>query len=523
MHDVRYNLLTEPLLRVDRPSGTRTDCSLPAVLAQLCAGIDIELASLQAHQQHAIYAFLVQLTAILFHHGNLPAPRAGNAPTEDNLRVLLRDLCGGRDEAFCLFVKDLGQPGFMQSPVPEGNLDAYKNERLRPDELDVLATAKNLDVKKSRIARPRPEHWVYALVSLQTMQGFTGRANYGISRMNGGFGSRPYIALSPTQRMGARFLRDVGLWLNHRPQLLEDYGYDRQGAALLWQTAWDGVQQDSFGTCDPFYIEICRRVRLVLDGDSLRGFQGLSEKERLGAKEARGKTGDLWMPVNAAADKAFTASDAGLRYDVVQELLVGQDYKTPACELPSDTAANAADWTFIGRVLVRGNKTEGLHERVVPVPAKVRSRLVRKEDRDQLRERAASHVKRSSDVQSKILYPALVTLFAAGEEGRRVPRDRRPGRFTDFYVRLVDAEFFPVLWDSLDLPLVEAQIRWDERLRCFARAALEEAIRTTPLPAARREKATARAEIVFHRSARSLMTDLYAQGASSDDRTAVQQ
>lgn len=514
MDDIRYNLLTEPLLSVRMPDGTRADSCLPVVLAQLCAGEDLELAALQAHQQHAVYAFLVQLAAILFHHGKLPAPQPANAPTEDTLRSLLRSLGGDRDEPFCLFVSELGQPAFMQPPVPEGKLDAYKNERARPDELDVLATAKNLDVKKSRISRPRPEHWVYALVSLQTTQGFTGRANYGISRMNGGFGSRPYIALSPTQRMGARFLRDVRLWLARRSELLEAYGYDDNGPALLWMTAWNGVDQVSFRTCDPFYIEICRRVRLTLEGNSLRGFQGLSETERLGAKEAQGKTGDLWTPVKHAAGKAFTASDSGLRYDVVQELLLSGDYESPACVLNNEEAAMPADWTFIGRVLVRGNKTEGLHERVFPVPVKVRKRLARKEERDQLRARAQTQMQRTSDVQRKVLYPALMTLFAAGEDARGPARDRRLGRFTDFYTSMVDAEFFKELWDSLDLPLVDAQIRWDKCLRSFALAALEEAIRSTPLPAARREKAIARAEIALHRGARSLMTDLYAQGAS---------
>lgn len=522
MPDVRYNLLTEPLFRVDLPNGVRAQWCLPAILAHLCAGVDIELAALQAHQQHAVYAFLVQLTAIALHHGDMPPPQPASAPTEDCLRSLVRALCGGRDDAFFLFVKDLGQPAFMQPPVPEGNLDEFKNERVRPDELDVLATAKNLDVKKSRIARPHPEHWAYALVSLQTTQGFTGRSNYGISRMNGGFGSRPYIALAPTQRMGFRFLRDVRLWLERRPELLRDYGYEEHGPALLWRVAWDGVKQDSFRVCDPFYIEICRRVRLTLEGDTLCGFQGLSQAERLLGKEAKGDTGDLWTPVNNAASKAFTASEAGLRYDVVQELLTGQDYKSPACILqPEDTAA-PAEWVFIGRVLVRGNKTEGLHERIIPVPARVRKRLGSQEDRVHLGERAKKRVDRTVEVQRKVLYPALMTLLAAGEEERRIARDGRPGRFTDVYTHRVDVEFFEALWDSLDLPLEKAQMSWDARLRDIAYDVLQEAIRSTPLPAARREKAVARAEVCFFRNVRYLMTDLYSQGAAPDDQSSTQ-
>ena len=521
MSEVRYNLLTEPLLQVDLPDGARKACCLPAVLANLCAGVDIELAAVQAHQQHAIYAFLVQLTALALHHGNLPAPQPESALTEECLRSLLRSLGHNRDEAFCLFVNDLGLPAFMQPPVPEGNLDGYKNERARPDELDVLATAKNHDVKKSRIAYPRPEHWAYALISLQTTQGFTGRANYGISRMNGGFGSRPCIALAPTQRMGARFLRDVRLWLERRAGLLRDYSYHPQGHALLWTLPWDGIKQESLRACDPFYIEICRRVRLTLDGERLCGFQGLSEVERLSAKESKGDTGDLWTPVSQAASKAFTASENGLRYDVVRELLLGEEYKSPACALSSQDSTAPADWVFIGRVLVRGNKTEGFHERVIPVPGRIRKRLGSLEGRDYLRDLAKQQLTRAGDVQRKVLFPALLTLFTAGEQERRTARDRRLSRFTELYTDLVDGQFFETLWEAAELPVQEAQVRWDDRLHRSAYSALQEAIRSSSLPAARREKAIARAEIAFHRNARFLMTDLYEQGAPSDDRSTI--
>jgi CRISPR system Cascade subunit CasA len=49
-----------------------------------------------------------------------------------------------------------------------------------------------------------PEHWFYALLTLQTMQGFLGAGNYGISRMNGGFASRPSVGLAPSDRWGMR-------------------------------------------------------------------------------------------------------------------------------------------------------------------------------------------------------------------------------------------------------------------------------------------------------------------------------
>lgn len=518
MSEVKHNLLDEPLLRVSLPDGTENNASLPAVLAQLCAGVNLELAALQAHQQHAVYAFLVQLAAIALHRGGLSGPPTARTPNEFEFRSWLRALCGGREEGFCLYVQNLQQPAFLQPPVPEGNLEAFTSERRSPDELDILATAKNHDVKKSRIILPRPEHWVYALISLQTMQGYSGKSNYGISRMNGGFGSRPYVALVPTQRMGARFVRDVRLWLERRGELLQNYHFKEDGPSLLWLEAWDGIQQDSFRSCDPFYIEVCRRVRLIADGDRLYGLQASSQVKRLGPKDAEGDTGDLWTPVEPSTGKAFTASDKGFRYDIVHALLTDKKYDCPACVLSTEDQKTPGDWVFIGRVLVRGNKTEGLHERVVPIPVQIRRRLGSPAELDALRIRAQRQVARVAEVQSKILYPALLILLSAGEDERRSARDQRPSRFTAHYTGLVDGVFFETLWDSIDLPAETAGLRWDERLRQLAQTTLEEAIRSVPLPAARREKAVACAEITFNRKARQLMTDLYATGALANDR-----
>jgi CRISPR system Cascade subunit CasA len=82
------------------------------------------------------------------------------------------------------------------------------NEAHAPDLIDVLATAKAHDVKRSRMVAARPEHWAYALCTLQTMQGFGGAGNYGIARMNSGFGTRTAVAVTPSLRWGARFRRD---------------------------------------------------------------------------------------------------------------------------------------------------------------------------------------------------------------------------------------------------------------------------------------------------------------------------
>ena len=84
----------------------------------------------------------------------------------------------------------------MQAPVPsdeffEETFNRKGNIINTPDALDILPTAKNHDVKSSRVASPDFDEWIFALISLQTMAGFYGRGNYGIARMNSGHGSRP--------------------------------------------------------------------------------------------------------------------------------------------------------------------------------------------------------------------------------------------------------------------------------------------------------------------------------------------
>jgi CRISPR system Cascade subunit CasA len=97
-------------------------------------------------------------------------------------------------EPWCLVMGDLDRPAFMQPPVAERNLKGWSEPVSFPDELDVLVTARNHDLKSSRTTAPRPEHWAYSPITLQTSGGFDGRMNYGVARMNGGYGNRLSIA-----------------------------------------------------------------------------------------------------------------------------------------------------------------------------------------------------------------------------------------------------------------------------------------------------------------------------------------
>ena len=66
----------------------------------------------------------------------------------------------------------------------------------------MLITARNHDAKRAANRHATPEDWILALVSLQTMSGYSGNGKNGIARMNGGFASRPLVGLAPGRGAG---------------------------------------------------------------------------------------------------------------------------------------------------------------------------------------------------------------------------------------------------------------------------------------------------------------------------------
>jgi CRISPR system Cascade subunit CasA len=496
-----YSLIDEPLLGVEGTSGERIKVTLPGLLSRLSRGVSTELTGTQAHQQHPVHAFLVQL-------GALALARAGEtdvARDEASWRALLLATAksdGAGPEAFTLVVDDLSKPAFFQPPVPEGTLDVLKNVHERPSsELDVLITSKNHDVKIERLEHPSIEHWVYALLTLQTIQGFLGAGNYGIARMNGGFASRPCVAFAPDQGTAPRFVRDVRVLLEARESLSESFGFGKKGRlGLVWCAPWSGATSVGFADLDPFFIEICRRVRLrCTDGGLIVAHRGSSKAPRIDAKESAGNTGDAWTPVGRKEGKALTMPEAGFSYDRVQDLLFG-DWQPGAA---GEARADSGDSLWLGQVLVRGQgKTGGYHERWVPMPPKVRRLFARGEARSTLGARSKDWVERAAAARLKVLKPALLTLVQGGPDKLKFDDDR-----VDIYLRRLDAtidqEFFPLLFAHADDASEEANDVFTRRLVALGRVQLDAARESLPVPSARRWRAEALAYRVFFGAARN--------------------
>jgi CRISPR system Cascade subunit CasA len=477
MPEELYNLLREPLITVIPYGGCAEARSLPEILAALSRDELFEFAVLQPYQSHAWHAFLVQLAAIaLYQYGaDLSSMRD---PTQ--WQETIRRASGGNESPWTLVVPNLTAAAFMQPPVPEGSLADWEDE-YSPAEVDILQTAKNHDVKKGRISQPRPEHWIFALVALQTMQGYSGRKNYGIARMYGGYSNRPCFATYRDLSWATRFRRDVSLLIENRSEIASE---------------------------DDFNAEICRRVRLLYQDGRVVARRTTSKTQRIAAKELKGNLGDPWVPVKVNDGAALTARR--LDYDLVRKILFGGDFRPSRASIPRPVDGNEP--LFIGQLLAADQgTTEGYYERLIPLSLKTPLRLATKQGRQKLGELSQ---RRCVEIQKvrKALLSALTALLEGGADKSDSVR-----LFDDE----VDRIFFAELFADLDLDFDEARRKWLRQLLKIASKTLDAAKNSLPVPSARLFRARAAADRVFDSRAfrlRKAAGDLPAEG-EKDGRT----
>lgn len=507
MPDRALCLLDEPLIRVRLGGGTAASATLPEILARLGATDQVaDFPGIRAHQVHPWHAFLVQLAAIALQRAGAADP--GVDP--ERWRALLCDVTDGDSRAYCLVVDDLSAPAFMQPPVPEGTLDGLKSIAQSPDGIDTLLTARNHDVKRACAVAAFPDQWAFALLTLQTTEGFAGRDNYGIVRMNGGHGSRPFVGFAPSLRPGPRFQRDLAVVLDARAGIAEAFGYrTRGGKALLWLEPWDGTRSLALSELDPLFIEICRRVRLVSSSDGLHARIGTTKVSRIDAGEIKGVTGDPWTPVDRTAGKALTVPRAAFDYRRTQDLLFGGTFdRPPAQQLRDD---DPETMIFVAAVLARGQgKTEGYHERQLRLTPRIRRVLgcSAPSELERLGDRSRRRVEEARAARRQVLNPALLALIQAGPD-KLDYRDDRTERFGERFERRIDAIFFERLFRDVDAPDEQADRAWQRELIAEARVVLDEAIGAVPLPSVRKYRAISAATRMFGAMARKTYPDLY--------------
>lgn len=501
--ELQFSLLDEPLIRYRSPAdGELVRASLPQLFAALAADQVRDFPALRPHQRHPWHAFLTQLAAIAMHHADVAEPFADAADWRQALLDLTPD--DGDGAAWCL-VTPSNRPALLQAAVPEGRTESWKSVSLAADDLDMLVTSKNHDLKMGRARVSSPEDWLYALLSLQTQEGFLGAGNYGISRMNGGFASRPGVGISNGGFWGDRWRRDSAVLLQSRTRIAEARGLNAEaGLALVWLEPWDGLTSLSLSSLDPIYIEICRRVRLQMIHGAIYAVSTGTKAARMLAKELNGVTGDAWTPIDVAAGKALTISAEGFHYKLMAELLFGSKYQGgSAQELPLGSSKEPL--VLIAQGVTRGQgKTEGYHQRQVPISPKVRSLLVN-QYKSKLGLISAQRIAAIDAVRS-VLRSALITLFnngAIGKDGSDSIK-AKASTFARPFEKAEDARFFDDLNEEVESDTPEAQrLQWLLDLTLRAENVLRAAFTAGPRSAIQRYRAQAAALSRFHGALRS--------------------
>jgi len=498
-----HNLLTEPLIRFDL-SGGRIKASLPETYAALMEDTVEAFPALRPHQRHAWHAFLVQLGTMAMRRAGVSEPHSDAGDWEALIRGLTPDYPD--DEPWQLVVHDITKPAFMQPPArsKDGEQD-YKSAIATPDELDMLVTSKNHDLKSAVAARANADDWIFALITLQTMEGFSGAGNYGISRMNGGLGSRPAFSLAPSAGgPGAHVRRDIIALLEYLPTLLSEYPMTDGGEALLWTMPWDGTQAEALllNQLYPLYIEVCRRIRLRSGVDGpLNGVRTSSKTARIESKELKGRTGDPWTPANTSREGLpLTLASGGFTYKRVKEYLI--DWEHPLLLRPTGSEQDSPEpMRLMARGMVRGKgKTEGYHERSIVVRHPFKMAMLGSGATQDLGKIAGIRIEEVGKVQ-RILSHAIQVFAARGNsdkvglEGRTLARPWL-NRLDGF----VDAGFFEDLQDEFEAPESDRECvhsRWLMNVVDHARGLLHDAADSLPCPAIHRYKAEVNAERLF--------------------------
>ena len=494
------NILTAPLIRMATPTGTQKT-SLPEVYAALMVDQVEAFQALRPHQRHAWHAFLVQLGTMAMQRGGVGEPPDNAAEWEGLIRGLTPEYPD--DEPWQLVVDDITRPAFIQPPAsaPDKEED-YKGVVLTPDELDMLVTSKNHDLKASVGSNSGVDDWIFALVTLQTMEGFGGAGNYGVSRMNGGLGSRPAFSLAPPGGPGAHVRRDI-------EALLSDYPVSTGTRDLLWLLPWDGASAERLLPSDlaPLYIEVCRRVRLRSGtAGRLYCIRTSSKAARIEGKDAKGRTGDPWTPHNPNRDGLpLTLAGGGFNYKRVKEYLL--DWQQPDLLKPTASEERSNETMhLVARSMVRGQgKTEGYHERVIPIRSKTRTAMLRRAGRDSaedLGNLAQKRVDHTGTVQ-RILSHAIQVFVARGDADNVSPEHRRlASPWLNRLDEIVDDRFFADLQTEFEADNdAERERIHNDWLRDFvvpsARDILHDAADSLPCPAIHRYRARVNAEGLF--------------------------
>jgi CRISPR system Cascade subunit CasA len=503
------NLLEDPVFTVRTSDGPET-CSLPRIYHLLQQDAVEEFVKLQAHQKQAWHCFLAQLGAIATEDRPMPNSESG-------WREALSALAC--QEAWNLYTEDLSKPAFMQPPVPEESIDPFRDSKGKIQEVDVTeydipVLSKNHALKLHRITSPSSEHWAYLLVNVQTCESGWGRGKYPTSRMNGGYGSRPFFTTTPSLRIGPWIMHDIQRMHEHVDRIEEEYDYRREITPLLWTVTWDGEQRLDLSDMHPWYIDCCRRIRksevwmyAATDDTRVKGV-------------TNGQTGDPWAPINVTENKVLTPSENSFRYRQLCSILFGGDFKRPIGFSDVDNGY------IVCRALTPDDTAREYNlERIIRFYNAASDDPFDTPDESQIAEEAKTRIQKAGQAAS-IFSDALDWLFCEDvEEGPssglmsayKKQNPDEPAKACDRQKNAlhsrIDQNFFSRLFNAPDMDDAERYTFWETVLVDALRAQWNDAKHLCPEKD--RWERVARAQSVFENRTRSTFT--YAKQFANDD------
>ena len=493
-----HNLLHQEIITVKHGAHSCKK-SLPEVYAALATDSVDDFTFLRPHQRHFWHATLCQLGALAMVNAGLTLP----PQTPSEWTRLLQNLTAEEfpeEEPWRLVTADISKPAFLQPPASEEKREKdYKTRLYTPAQMDLLVGSKHHDVRDTDILNPNPEHWLFALVALQTGGGFDGNRLYGISRMNKGHGNRHGFSLTPSTRWGPHATRDMQILAQtHQGQPVK--------GLLLWTEPWDGTEQEQIKlhSLKPqaLYLEICRRIRLGHgENGRISGCYATSEKPRIDAKDANGITQDPWTVTET--DKAVTVGPGGFGYRQTVQYLNPGKCAIPLLAKPSPSVDGNTEMFLVARALARGQGgTEGYHERTIPLTAKTAEMIRNPETQTALYTAAKFRVDCIAEVQSILGH--AVKSYLQNDQGNGATRNEHQGTITKARHRLeqhADRNFWGDLQEETGSGNPE-EIRqhWiRQRLVPQAREILDSVCKSGLGRHADRYEATTQAKDLFHR------------------------
>jgi len=213
--------------------------------------------------------------------------------------------------------------------------------------------------------------------------------------------------------------------------------------------------------------------------------------------------------------KSLTIKGDGFTYARVSDLLFGSTYRPGAAqEFPKNL--DGTRWEFVARSVARGkSKTEGFHERHVPISPKVR-KLLASGQRDRLAQLASRRVAIIGDLNA-LLRTAILVLLNNGTFPKKPTETLKAqaAKYVKHFEQGEDARFFEDLALEIeagdDTQAAAALLAWQQALVERAESFLHRAFEAGPRSAMQRYHARSAALSLFHgvlRGAKSPIPDL---------------